>query len=48
MDSVDERHRHRWEVNPKLVPKFEEAGFRFVGQDETAERMEIFELDSKS
>jgi CTP synthase len=41
---VDERHRHRYEVNPELVPRFEEAGLRFVGRDESGERMEIIEL----
>ena len=41
---VDERHRHRYEVNPELVPAFEEAGLRFVGKDETGTRMEIIEL----
>lgn len=41
---VDERHRHRYEVNPELVPQFEEAGLRFVGKDETGTRMEIVEL----
>ncbi|GLC65728.1 hypothetical protein PLESTF_000333500 [Pleodorina starrii] len=41
---IDERHRHRYEVNPELVPKLEEAGLHFVGRDETGERMEILEL----
>lgn len=41
---VDERHRHRYEVNPDLVPQLEEAGLRFVGRDETGQRMEIIEL----
>jgi len=41
---VDERHRHRYEVNPELVPQFEAAGLRFVGKDETGTRMEIVEL----
>ncbi len=41
---VDERHRHRYEVNPELVPQFEAAGLRFVGRDETGTRMEICEL----
>ncbi|KAG2429539.1 hypothetical protein HXX76_010774 [Chlamydomonas incerta] len=41
---IDERHRHRYEVNPDLVPKLEEAGLLFVGRDETGERMEILEL----
>ncbi|XP_055368681.1 CTP synthase 1 isoform X2 [Betta splendens] len=42
---VDERHRHRFEVNPDLKTHFEEKGFRFVGQDEEGERMEVIELD---
>lgn len=41
---IDERHRHRYEVNPELVPQLEEAGLRFVGKDETGTRMEIVEL----
>mmetsp|Transcript_17645 Transcript_17645/g.30259 ORF Transcript_17645/g.30259 Transcript_17645/m.30259 type:complete len:597 (-) Transcript_17645:302-2092(-) len=41
---IDERHRHRYEVNPVLVPRLEEAGLHFVGRDETGERMEILEL----
>ena len=41
---IDERHRHRYEVNPELVPQLEEGGLRFVGKDETGERMEIVEL----
>lgn len=41
---VEERHRHRYEVNPELVPKLEAAGMLFVGKDETGERMEIVEL----
>uniref|UniRef100_A0A8C1T6A6 CTP synthase n=2 Tax=Cyprinus carpio TaxID=7962 RepID=A0A8C1T6A6_CYPCA len=42
---VDERHRHRFEVNPELKQHFEDRGFRFVGQDLEGERMEIIELD---
>ncbi|XP_024532866.1 CTP synthase isoform X1 [Selaginella moellendorffii] len=41
---VDERHRHRYEVNPELVDRLEEAGLTFVGKDETGRRMEIVEL----
>mmetsp|Transcript_32696 Transcript_32696/g.91562 ORF Transcript_32696/g.91562 Transcript_32696/m.91562 type:complete len:126 (-) Transcript_32696:57-434(-) len=44
LDHVDERHRHRYEVNPDMVPMFEEKGLRFVGRDETGQRMEIIEL----
>lgn len=41
---VDERHRHRYEVNPTMVAALEEHGLRFVGKDETGQRMEIVEL----
>ena len=34
----------RYEVNPELVPALEEGGLRFVGKDETGQRMEIVEL----
>lgn len=44
VDHVEERHRHRYEVNPKLVKKFEEKGLHFVGHDVDGERMEIMEL----
>lgn len=36
--------RCRYEVNPELVPKLEGVGLRFVGKDETGNRMEIVEL----
>ncbi|KAF6808594.1 ctp synthase [Colletotrichum plurivorum] len=42
--SVEERHRHRYEANPAYVEKLGEAGLNFIGKDETGERMEIFEL----
>ena len=42
---VDERHRHRYEVNPDLISRIEEAGLVFVGKDETEQRCEIFELN---
>ncbi|KAI1704169.1 glutamine amidotransferase class-I domain-containing protein [Ditylenchus destructor] len=29
--TVEERHRHRYEVNPDIVPKLSEAGLLFVG-----------------
>ncbi|KAH9646070.1 CTP synthase [Citrus sinensis] len=43
---VDERHRHRYEVNPDMVSQLENAGLSFVGRDETGRRMEIVELPS--
>ena len=44
-DSVDERHRHRYEVNPDIIEEIENAGLKFVGKDETGQRCEIFELE---
>ncbi|XP_038714055.1 CTP synthase-like isoform X1 [Tripterygium wilfordii] len=43
---VDERHRHRYEVNPELIELLEEGGLKFVGKDETGKRMEVLELPS--
>mmetsp|Transcript_7188 Transcript_7188/g.5965 ORF Transcript_7188/g.5965 Transcript_7188/m.5965 type:complete len:126 (+) Transcript_7188:3-380(+) len=43
---IYERHRHRYEVNPQLVPQMEAAGMRFVGIDERGQRMEIAEIPS--
>lgn len=44
VDYVDERHRHRYEVNPAMVENLEQGGLLFVGKDEKCERMEILEL----
>ncbi|KAI4349717.1 hypothetical protein L6164_010277 [Bauhinia variegata] len=41
---LDERHRHRYEVNPEYIGTLEEAGLKFVGKDESGKRMEIVEL----
>lgn len=31
-DRIEERHRHRYEVNPKYVLQLESAGMKFVGK----------------
>ena len=41
---INERHRHRYEVNTKYLERLQEKGLMFVGHDEQNERMEIFEL----
>jgi CTP synthase len=46
VETVDERHRHRYEVNPKYVPDLEAKGLKFVGHDSDKQRMEIMELDN--
>lgn len=44
LESVEERHRHRYEINPKYVEELEKAGLRFVGHSTDNTRMEIMEL----
>lgn len=43
---VEERHRHRYEVNPEMIGMLEGAGLKFVGKDDSGKRMEIVELQS--
>jgi len=40
---IHERHRHRFEVNPDYVARFEAAGLVFSGRSEDGRRMEIAE-----
>lgn len=44
VSEINERHRHRYEVNTKYLERLEQNGMRFVGHDKDAERMEILEL----
>jgi CTP synthase len=41
---VSERHRHRYEVNPKFVKKLEKGGLVFSGQSPSRRLMEVAEL----
>jgi len=43
-EKISERHRHRYEVNPKYIEQIEKAGMRFGGVDEKEIRMEMIEL----
>ncbi|MBY0110714.1 CTP synthase [Patescibacteria group bacterium] len=43
-DKVEERHRHRYEVNPEYIPKLEGAGVVFSGKSPDGVLMEIAEL----
>merc|ERR1712059_120142 len=43
-DTIEERHRDRYEVNPKYIADYEAAGMKFVGHDVDNVRMEIMEL----
>ena len=44
---IYERHRHRYEVNPKYVSKLENAGLIFSATDEERKRMEMLELKNQ-
>jgi len=43
-EPVSERHRHRYEVNPEYIAKFEAAGLKYVGRSDGGRRMEVLEL----
>ncbi|KAK5687071.1 CTP synthase ura7 [Elasticomyces elasticus] len=43
-ESINERHRHRYEVNPAYIDRLQAKGLTFVGKDETGVRMEVIEL----
>ena len=45
-DSVDERHRHRYEINPDLVDQIEAAGLKFVGKVRTKADSVVKSLNS--
>jgi len=44
-ESINERHRHRYEVNPNYIDQLQAKGLTFIGKDETGVRMEIIELE---
>ena len=46
-DTVDERHRHRFEVNNAYVADLEKAGLVFSGTSPDGHLMEIVELPQK-
>jgi CTP synthase len=43
-DLIEERHRHRYEVNPEYIEKLEEYGMVFSGRSPDGTLMEIAEL----
>ncbi|KAL1491250.1 hypothetical protein ABEB36_011871 [Hypothenemus hampei] len=45
-EQIQERHRHRYEVNPQYINELEKHGLKFVGVDTEQLRMEILELDN--
>ncbi|KND49234.1 MAG: CTP synthase [Parcubacteria bacterium C7867-008] len=44
IDSVDERHRHRYEINPEYIPQLIQKGLVFSGTSPDGVLMEIAEL----
>jgi CTP synthase len=44
-ETIHERHRHRYEVNPAYVAQLEEKGLKFVARDTKGERMIVLELE---
>ena len=43
-NSISERHRHRYEVNPEYIKQLEDAGLVFSGRSPDGRLMEIAEL----
>jgi CTP synthase len=43
-ETIHERHRHRYEVNPDYIERLTKGGLHFVGKDDKGERMEVIEL----
>jgi CTP synthase len=46
-ETIFERHRHRWEVNPKYMDTLSKNGMIFSAKSEDRRRMEILELPDK-
>jgi len=46
-EAISERHRHRWEVNPKYWNVLKEHGMVFSGKSPDGRRMEILELPDR-
>ncbi|KAG4073060.1 hypothetical protein HA402_009479 [Bradysia odoriphaga] len=44
-NSINERHRHRYEVNLEYVDQLQKHGLQFVATDTERKRMEIVQLD---
>ncbi len=46
-ETIFERHRHRWEVNPKYMGNLNKNGMIFSAKSEDRRRMEILELPDR-
>ena len=45
-NTIFERHRHRYEINPEYITQIEEKGMKYTGRDKSGRRMEILELEN--
>jgi CTP synthase len=45
-DSIEKRHRHRYEINKKYIPEYEKNGMIFSAESDGGKRMEILEIPS--
>src|SRR5258708_29131366 len=45
VEQIDERHRHRYEVNPEYGPQLEERGLHVTGLSPDGKFVEIIELE---
>ncbi|MEM2943221.1 MAG: CTP synthase (glutamine hydrolyzing) [Methanomassiliicoccales archaeon] len=43
---IVERHRHRYEINPRYIEKFEKNGWEFTGKSPDGKRMEVGEFSA--
>ncbi|CAH7683423.1 CTP synthase N-terminus-domain-containing protein [Phakopsora pachyrhizi] len=43
-ETIWERHRHRYEVNPKYIDQLERDGWKFTGKDSKGVRMQVAEI----
>ena len=43
-DSINKRHRHRYEINKDYIPEFEKNGMKFSAESDGGKRMEILEI----
>ena len=44
-NTISERHRHRYEINPEYIDQIESKGLKYTGRDLSGRRMEILELE---
>ena len=45
-DSINKRHRHRYEINKDYIAEFEKNGMKFSAESDGGKRMEILEIPS--